>query len=301
MLDRTSKLMSSIGSVVESDTEAFMGEPATNTCDRLVTWLTDHQSWFEVQTFDNWQIIFKDICQLTEVPNHQVVQAVITIRIQLRGIEFLYHHSDVPNEKWRSCEKELLANDLKNLIKFSKNSQQLQSSGWLKSADDLLQRMTEFNDYSDTPKFVQAMTEFHDKLLDIGTQMRLSKSEAGWLSCYYTYDMYRESEVNQLVDELKNEIINEMISVTRSEMGKLEQFGWLESVDVEENDGMLFLTAETTPKFRKTTKSKLDEIDFWAENGQIQLASGQSIETPPEFKKLIDMAESFYLLSYDKY
>jgi hypothetical protein len=273
-----------------------MEEPLANKSDQLIKWLNDHQSWFEAPKFKKWETLLGNINQLPKIPNDQVVQSVSDIRTQLVGVENQVHRDDMLDDKWRAKLKGILKYDLESVINTrtlkSKKIPLKKKGDWLGPAVNLLKEINQFTDYSNAENFIKMMTLFKTQLLAIEAQSATNDTP---------YDLYRYVETDELTNEIQNEILTNLIDLGSSELTNLEELGWLESSDLEENDGAFVLTAEFTKKFKKATKYKGEMAsDFYFENNKIVI-DGQSITPPADFKKLNDLSEAYYQLSYSKF
>ena len=129
------------------------------------------------------------------------------------------------------------------------------------------------------------------------------KSHQSWFQPQI-FDIILNDFHNELdIAEYETLILDELVELTILELQALRDLGWFESVDIEENDGMLFLMGEPTSKFCQITQLQLQlqgQISFFAEDGHLQFDNGQSIDRQ-EFKKLIDLSEAYYQISYRRY
>ncbi len=116
------------------------------------------------------------------------------------------------------------------------------------------------------------------------------------------FEVIREEFQNEVdIAEIETLIVDELMELTLLELTSLRHRGWFHSVDIEENDGMLFLMGNVTSKFCEITQSQLSgQISFFAEAGRLQFDNGESIDVS-DFKKLIELAEAYYQLSYRRY
>jgi len=153
---------------------------------------------------------------------------------------------------------------------------------------------------------VEALYNLEDKDLKEGIkalQVRLWGKNAKTHS-EDTPPYYWVYERQDLISEIERALADQIVILAKDEMLALQKKGWFSETDIEENDGMLSLKGQVTQKFNRLTNSSLslfETITFWAEDGQLWPSEGQLGKQAKAFVRLIDLAETYYTLSYGNY